>query len=309
MKNLNSDRVWDRVGGGIFVILVIVVVGFVMFNFPRVLDQQSSDEMAYSKRSVAQDGFAMAETSSYLVSPADGGFAPNVEERQIVKTGNLSLVVSDIKEKTEEIEKIVSEAGGLVQESSVQEPVDGVRSGWVSVRVPALNFDEIMTVIKETATRIESENVSSSDVTRQVVDNEARLKNLRAQEAKYLEILAAAKNIDDILSATQYLNNTRWEIENIETQLKNVKEQVSYSTIYVNLVDEGDVEIFGIYWKPLVSAKQALQAALQNVTKSVDLLVEFIFNIPVILFWTFLASLVSWIAWKIGRNLWLRVRK
>ena len=143
-------------------------------------------------------------------------------------------------------------------------------------------------------------------MTKQVVDMEARLVNLRAQEEQYRQILTTAKTVEETIMVTDNLNRVRWEIESIETQLKNLNEQVDFSTIYVSLVDQGDVEVFGVYWKPLVEVKQALRGAVENVTASVDVLFVLLFNLPLALIWGVIVGLGVWLGWRVVRWVWER---
>jgi hypothetical protein len=83
-----------------------------------------------------------------------------------------------------------------------------------------------------------------------------------------------------------------------------VKERVSYSTLNISLVDEGDVEIFGVYWSPLVSIKQALRGAVENVVSSVDTLMVLVVNIPLFLLWIAIVSVLAMLGWKIAAWGW-----
>lgn len=236
------------------------------------------------------------------------GIAAEQADRQIIRTGNLSLIVEDVEMALKEIKKITTEDWkGFVSEANMREVSDDSRSGWMSLRVPAQHFDSLVGDVKGLAVRVESENVRADDVTRQVVDNEARLTNMRREEEQYREILASARLVEDVLQVTRELNRVRGQIEWLEGQQKNLKEEVAYSTLQVNLTDEGDVEVFGIYWKPLVQAKQALRGALENATESIDSLLVIIFNIPLLLFWGFIAYLTLKFGLRWGRKLWSRI--
>jgi hypothetical protein len=51
--------------------------------------------------------------------------------------------------------------------------------------------------------------MEAEDVTRQYVDEQAHLRNLRAQEAQYLTILKQAKTVKDTLDISEKLNAVR----------------------------------------------------------------------------------------------------
>jgi Domain of unknown function (DUF4349) len=77
--------------------------------------------------------------------------------------------------------------------------------------------------------------VSADDVTTQIVDTEARLKNLRQQEAMTQKIMERTGSIKDVLAVSQQLSQVRDQIERLDAQVKQLKTQVAYSTIKLQL--------------------------------------------------------------------------
>ncbi len=311
-----SSSKWKKIVVVVVVLLLaVVLVGGFGDDLKYELmggygEDEAMEEMAYN-RSMVDGDFAMdmavtQAQSSYFPGPVEPLPSAGVEQREIVKTGNLSVVVDDVEMTISSIKELVeSYEEGIVIEANSERFDDDSRYGWMQIKVPSGEFDDVMEQLKGLAVRVQSENVRTDDVTGQVVDLEARLRNLRAEESQYLAILEDAEVVEDILNATNYLNDVRWQIENIETQLEGVQERVSLSTIYVNLEDEGDVEIFGVYWRPILEAKQALREAVENVTNSIDFLLALIFNIPLALAWLAIVSLFGWIVWKLGgKKLW-----
>ncbi len=72
-------------------------------------------------------------------------------------------------------------------------------AGMLTIRIPAARFEEARAEIRKLGLRIESEKVDAQDVTRQYVDQDANLRNLRAEEAEYLAILKQAHTVKDML--------------------------------------------------------------------------------------------------------------
>ena len=83
----------------------------------------------------------------------------------------------------------------------------------LTIRVPAARFAEVEAEIRKLGLRVEGEQMEAEDVTRQYVDQQARLRNLHAQEAQYLAILKQARSVKDILDVSEKLNGVRGEIE------------------------------------------------------------------------------------------------
>ena len=56
-------------------------------------------------------------------------------------------------------------------------------AGTLTIRVPAARFEEARAEIRKLGLRVESEKIDAQDVSRQYVDQDANLRNLRAEEA------------------------------------------------------------------------------------------------------------------------------
>lgn len=222
------------------------------------------------------------------------------EARKVVRSGMLDLVVNKAEEAAAQAQALAQQAGGFVENLQIYEVIDGQKNGSVTIRVPADKFRETMDKLKALAINTENELVSSSDVTAQYVDIEARLKNMRAEEAQYLSIMERAVQIEDVLNVTQRLSDVRGRIEQLEAQLKLLKAEVEMSSIVVNLTAEGDIEVFGINWRPLVVARQALRDMLESLTEYADQIIRFMFALPVILLWIATWGVGLLIALKVG---------
>ena len=67
--------------------------------------------------------------------------------------------------------------------------------------------------IRKLGLRVENEKIAAEDVTRQYVDQDASIRNLRAEEAQYLTILKRATTVKDMLAVTENLSEVRGQIE------------------------------------------------------------------------------------------------
>uniref|UniRef100_UPI004047F24F DUF4349 domain-containing protein n=1 Tax=Roseivirga sp. TaxID=1964215 RepID=UPI004047F24F len=103
-----------------------------------------------------------------------------------------------------------------------------------TIRVPSSNFDQLFEALKPLAKKIENQSINLQDVTEQFIDVESRIKNRKALEDRYRELLKQAKNINDILTIERQLNQIRSEIESQEGRLKYLNDQVDMSTIQLN---------------------------------------------------------------------------
>ena len=126
-------------------------------------------------------------------TPATGlGGLPTPELRaHVVKRATLELEVGRRKGRTtvRQVIDAVGLVGGFV-ESTDQ---DGGRAR-LTVRVPADQFDATLDRMLGARARSAASQVHGQDVTGEVTDLDARLRNLRAQEAVLLDLMRKATN-------------------------------------------------------------------------------------------------------------------
>jgi len=147
------------------------------------------------------------------------------EDRKLVRTESLGLIVKTPVETGETIIQIAQGAGGFLVTSNVNGGADAT-SASLSIRVPAEKFDEVRAQIRKLSLRVESESIDAQDVTKQYVDQEARLRNLRAQEQQYLGILRKAATVKDTLEVSDKLNEVRGAIEERQAEFEALSKQV-----------------------------------------------------------------------------------
>lgn len=227
-------------------------------------------------------------------------------DQKVIKTGNLSLRVDNVDWIVGEITKTVNGLDGSVASSNFSNNGRGAKSGVITVRVPVTKFDEAFTKLKQSGASIVSESVSGQDVTEQVIDMEARIKNKQAEEEAYANILKVqTQKVSDILEVTQALNNVRGEIESLQGQLKYLNSQADMSTITIALSEEPQVGKTDTTWRPLQVVKSSINALLQNLQGLVNFLIRFVIvALPILLIvFGLLGRLLWWLGKKVYRYL------
>ena len=104
----------------------------------------------------------------------------------------------------------------------------------MTVRIPAQQLDAFLSSVSEVSNVI-SRNDSVSDVTLQYVDMESHKKALTAEQDRLLELLEQAESVEDIITIESRLSDVRYQIESMESQLRTLQNQVSYSTVYLDI--------------------------------------------------------------------------
>ena len=186
-----------------------------------------------------------------------GDLPSTAEERMIVRTGDMSLVVEDVIEARDEIAQLAVRLDGYVVSSRISgEEQD--RTGWISIRVPDDKFDQALAELRELAVRVTSESTDSRDVTEEYVDLQSRLRNAEATESQYLTLLEKAEDVDDILRIYEKLSQVRRDIEQIKGRMLYLERTTSMSLISVSLTPEATAKpLARVGWSALEVLKSA----------------------------------------------------
>lgn len=165
------------------------------------------------------------------------------QDRQIIQRATLIVRVPSASEAVKKAESLVVKAGGFVEASSIEARTGQKPWARLTLRVPSTKLSATLDELEKLGTRI-SRNITRDDVTTQLVDMDARLRNLRAQEAALLEIFKRATKIADVMEVQQRLADVRSEIERLDAQRAQMRELVALSTIELTL-DESAVGLAG----------------------------------------------------------------
>jgi uncharacterized protein DUF4349 len=159
----------------------------------------------------------------------------------IIKTGTLALQVEAIDPAVADASLKVTALGGYVAGSERSGDGDADRAS-ITFRIPAERWDDALVQLRRIATKIVNEHTSSQDVTGQVVDLGARIRNLQATERAVQAIMDRATAIDDVLTVQAELTRIRGEIEQLATQKAGLEGQAAFSTLTVMFSREPEPE-------------------------------------------------------------------
>ena len=242
--------------------------------------------------------------------------SPEIPERQVIRTGSLEIIVSDPLQAAEQLRSLAAQFSGFVVSSNIDGSDEGTRFAQVSVRIPAAHFDEARAEVRKFAKTVEQDTIEAHDVTRESVNQEAALRNARAEEAQYLAILKRAAAVKDVLEVSSRLAEVRGRIDELEGDLQLLHHQVEMSLLTITIREVAVAQTFGLHWRPLYEAKISLRGALAGMADYADDMVALFLNLPVIAIWilTIVALLkIGWLALRStariffpGSTMWLQ---
>jgi hypothetical protein len=218
------------------------------------------------------------------------GLAAMAAARKLVRTGQIALEVRSCAEAVPALTRLAVSLGGYVSESRSQRDAQGRERAWVTLRVPAERFDEILSGAAGLGT-LRSKNVSAQDVTKAYTDLETRLRVKRETAERLREILRArAAGLADVLAAERELARVTEEIEQAEGERRFYDQQIALSTLSVELVEPGAIATSSA----LDPLREAFGDAARVLTTS---LAAMVYATAFLAPW----ALVLWALWRIVR--------
>ena len=155
---------------------------------------------------------------------------------QLIKKAAMTLIVDSLNKSIDAVSQIINKQQGDLIRLEEQQPQNKYARHIASIelRVPQNLLSPTLDELAKLGT-VESRNITAEDVGDHLVDLQARLDNLRKTESNLQKIMDRAGSIKDVLSVAKELSDVRQSIEQIDAQLKNLQNQVAYSTIALNL--------------------------------------------------------------------------
>ena len=153
------------------------------------------------------------------------------QNRIIVHTGRMSLVVHDVADALSQITDVSIDLGGWVVGSNRVSQ----HSGSIAIRVPAGSLQDAFNMIEALALEVESREITSQDVTDEYVDIESRLVSLRATRDRLLSFLEQSGTIEDALLVEKELSALEERIEGMQGRINYLSQTSAFSLIEVHL--------------------------------------------------------------------------
>ena len=154
-----------------------------------------------------------------------------VDDTKIVRTGSLQLTVADTDKALLAGRDAIRALGGYIGASDQQRTDDKVVAT-VTYRVPVARGEDALDAIRGLGTPI-GEQTQALEVTGQLVDLDARIRNLKASEAALVGYAEKAPKIADLLEIEARLTETRGEIERLSAEQANLSDQAAMATLTV----------------------------------------------------------------------------
>jgi hypothetical protein len=161
-----------------------------------------------------------------------------LENRQIARKASVSLIVADVEHALAALSALTRTSGGDIVKLDDERPAspNEQHAADATAIVPQERLDSILKQIVRLGD-LRSQTISADDVTDQLVDNEARLRNLRRTESDTLKIMDRSGRVGEVLAVENQLSDVRDQIEKLDAETHALAARVATSTIEVHFED------------------------------------------------------------------------
>lgn len=157
--------------------------------------------------------------------------------RNVVKEGSLTIQVDELAKAEKSARRIAETLGGRIDKVDSSDLAAPTASLQMTLRMPVARFELAVEQLEALGNRL-SKRVAVEDVTEQIVDMDARVKTMLAQEEVLRNMLRRSGNLSDALTVQNELTRLRGEIESIAAKRKALASQAAFSTLELTLAQK-----------------------------------------------------------------------
>ena len=234
---------------------------------------------------------------------ADGGNGdqvPLVDDTKIVRTGSVQMTVPDVVQALAKGRDAIRSLGGYVGDSDQERSGDSLVAT-ITYRIPVARWDDALDAVRGLGTEI-AEKTNAVEVTGDIVDLDARIRNLRASETALVGYAEQAPKVSDLLEIQARLTDTRGQIERLTGQEAQLQDQAAMATLTVTYGTEAvAVTEAAARWDPAAEVDRATATLIGMGQALVSFVIVFtIVWLPLLLTIAVVVGISLWFARRLG---------
>jgi hypothetical protein len=237
----------------LIVLLVVVLLGISIFNTPITnfagMMSPSYGGGGYAESAIGMDKSAIRSDIYYPYPTQD--FAPEEQDRLITRTASMSTEVKrgTFSPEEQKLKSIVKSSDSYLLYESVNKYGTGRQTyyyGSYNIKVETSKYDAVITQLRNIG-EITSFNENANDITVTHVNLEAELEAAQKRLEKYEQMYNETTLMADKITLLDRITQEQSTIKYMQDALKNIDNQVSYSTIYFTMTEKQS-EYINVVW-------------------------------------------------------------
>ena len=219
------NKVGKKMKNIIYSFIIIILISCARANTDNYGTIQTTADNSFEEESISE-----RKTESFNNYNSKNEIEENnIKERKLIISVDLSVNSKDIEKSYKLIEEKVKEYKGYF------ENIDSYKYRYfIALRIPKDNLYNFLEFI-ENNQNVQNKNINTEDITENYYDIENRIKNREALLDKFRNYLKEAKNIEEILSVEDRINNLTYEIERMKGNFENLTSLIEYYKVNITI--------------------------------------------------------------------------
>lgn len=180
-----------------------------------------------------------AHQSRAAGAPASEARPAEAKKRRLAKTGRIEILVTGVEAALKRVREVTRDNDGVLTSLDDANPrtAGAVHAAQLTIEVPAARLDGTLDTLATLGT-VQNRAIDAEDVDATIVDEEARLRNLRREEVDLRTLMDKGGKVDEILTVQENLSDVRGQIEQLDAQHQNDLHRVAMSPIAIILTED-----------------------------------------------------------------------
>ena len=226
------------------------------------------------------------------------------DDAKIIRTGTIELEVKDVPTALRTARDAIVGLGGYVGASNTSN-FDDRPTAQITYRIPVDRWEDALDILRNLngqTSKVVTEHTEAVDVTGQVIDVQARIRNLRASETALQGIAANATRISDVLEVEARLTDVRGQIEQLSSQLEELNDRTTYATLTASFsTPVVAIEAASQEWEPATTVDEAAASLISILQAVANAGIWFLIVwVPVLLLLGLLTAFGLWLIRRLG---------
>jgi hypothetical protein len=153
----------------------------------------------------------------------------DLDSRHIIYSAQMTVSVFNLADAMEKAEALPETFGGYIQSMS---------EGNLVLRIPSQGLRKAMDELADFGV-VDHRSLQAADVTAEFTDIDSRIRALSETQKQLLELLTKARTVKEALEVRQALDGINTELEVLKGRMRQLENQIGYSTLTVSLYERG----------------------------------------------------------------------
>lgn len=277
-------------------IILIVVLIILVFGFIGSLGVFSASKFS----SIQSEGAGSYDSARYQgLSPVSNtDFAPEVEERQLIKTSNIAMETKRGKffEVQDNVNSIIKTSGAYILSQNFQTLGSGSQTyntNTYSIKIETSKYDGVVAQLKNLG-GVVSFSETATDVTGAISNKQVELAAEKERLRRYEQLVSSTGSLSEKLTLTDRIFEEDRRIKYIEAALSTTQQDVAYSTISLRLSEKAPM-LYGVSFVGFGSLIKTLVGSVNALLYFISAILPWLVAIGIVIW------IISWIRKKMSR--------